>query len=113
MEIVPLQVVPNQAVLTSLNGQTVQLNVYQKRTGLFLDIYVSNTLILAGVRCRNTTLMVLDAYLGFVGALTWLDNQGNDNPDYTGLWKPLQPCLSFAQRLYRRTTSIPPLSRYT
>ena len=53
MEIVPLQAVPNQAVLTSLNGQQTQLNVYQKRTGLFMDIFVGNSLVLSGVRCRK------------------------------------------------------------
>ena len=112
MQIVPLQAVPNQAVLTSLNGQTVQLNVYQKRTGLFMDIFVSNSVVLTGVLCRNTTLMVMDAYLGFVGDLTWLDNQGNNNPDFTGLDGRYSLVYLLPSDI-PSTTTIPPLSRYT
>ena len=111
MEIVPLQALPNQSVLTILNGQQTHLNVYQKRTGLFLDIFVGNNLILSGVRCVNLTLMVMDAYLGFVGDLTWLDNQGNQNPDFTGLGGRYSLIYLLPSDI-PPTTSIPPLSRY-
>ena len=52
---------------------------------MYLDLYVSNSLILAGVSCQNMRLMVLDAYLGFVGDLMWIDNQGTTDPVYTGV----------------------------
>jgi hypothetical protein len=112
MQVIPLQAVPNQALLASLNGQTTQLNVYQKRTGLFLDIYVANSLVLSGVRCRNLTLMVMDAYLGFVGDLIWFDNQGRQNPDYTGLGGRYSLVYLLPSDI-PPTTSIPPLSRYS
>ena len=85
MNIVPLSAVANQSVSITLNAQNCQINVYQKRTGMYLDLYVSNVLILAGAACENLRLMVLTAYLGFVGDLVWLDNQGATDPVYTGV----------------------------
>ena len=87
--IVPLAAVPSQSVTATLNGQAAQINVYQKTTGLYLDLLVLTNptpLIVSGVLGRNLTLMVMDAYLGFVGDLTWVDNSGtNQDPIYTGL----------------------------
>lgn len=111
MQVIPLQAVANQAAIATLNGQLTQLNVYQKRTGLFLDIYVGNSLVLAGARCRNLTLMVMNAYLGFLGDLTWIDNQGSQNPDYTGLGGRYSLIYLLPADI-PPTTSVPPLSRY-
>lgn len=85
MRIVPLQPVPNQTLTVSLGNQTCQINVYQKSTGLFLDLYVSNVLIIGGVMCQNLNRIVRDLYLGFVGDLCFIDNQGSSDPAYTGL----------------------------
>ena len=85
MQVIPLQATPSQVVQVALNQQNCQVNVYQKWTGLFLDLYLSDQLVLAGVLGRNQKLMVMDAYLGFVGDLLWLDNHGASDPDYTGL----------------------------
>lgn len=85
MLVIPLTPVPNQAVTTTLGGLKVQLNIAQKWTGLFTDMYVSDVLMLAGVLGRDRRLMVLNAYLGFPGDLMWLDNQGTTDPAYTGI----------------------------
>ena len=85
MNVIPLQAVPSQTELVALGGQNCQVNVYQKWTGLFLDLYVSNAIVLAGVLGRDRRLMVMNAYLGFEGDLMWLDNQGTSDPAYTGL----------------------------
>lgn len=85
MLIVPLQEVPAQIVSVTLANQLCKLKVYQTRYGLFIDIYVNDALILGGVICQNLNRIVRDSYLGFVGDFLFLDNQGTNDPDYTGL----------------------------
>lgn len=84
-QIIPLQPVPNQVVTVTLANQLCQINVYQKAYGLFVDLYVSNVLIIGGVIAENLNRIVRSLYLGFVGDLAFIDNQGNLDPVYTGL----------------------------
>lgn len=84
-EIIPLRAIPNQTVIVRLNEQVSQINVMQKPQGLFLDLLVENSPIVMGVICQNLNAIVRDAYLGFVGDLAWIDNQGADDPYYTGI----------------------------
>lgn len=85
MLFIPLQAIPNQAVTVQLNGQDCQINVYEKYFGLFLDLYVSNVLIIGGCICENANRIVRSAYLGFQGDLGFYDFQGTNNPSYQGL----------------------------
>ena len=82
---VPLQAVPNQSLNPSLGGQAVQLNLYQKSTGLFCDVLVSNVAVVTGALCENLNRLVRDAYLNFSGDLVFMDTQGLDDPVYSGL----------------------------
>jgi len=85
MQIVPLQAVPNQTLTIRLGNQVCQLNVYQKGANLYLDLLVNNALIIGGVICENLNRIVRSLYLGFSGDLAFIDNQGSDDPVYTGL----------------------------
>ena len=85
MQIVPLQSVPNQAISILLGGQNCQINVYTKTSRLYLDLYVDNILIVGGVLCQNLNRIVRSTYLGFVGDLGFIDNQGSSDPAYDGL----------------------------
>nr|DAH84765.1 MAG TPA: hypothetical protein [Caudoviricetes sp.] len=85
MLIVPLQAVPNQAARVQLNNQNCQINVYQKDQGLFLDLLVDNAPIVMGVICQRTNRIVRDAYLGFLGDMMWLDTQGANDPEFSGI----------------------------
>jgi hypothetical protein len=85
MQIIPLKAAPNQTVTVGLSGQVCQINVRQRRTGLFLDLYVANVLVIAGVLCQDRNPMVRSAYLGFTGDLSWIDTQGTDDPTYDGV----------------------------
>lgn len=85
MLIVPLTAVASQKVTISLANQTCQLFVYQKSTGLFMDVEVSNSLIIGGVLCEDRNRIVRDLYLGFIGDFSFIDTQGTQDPDYTGL----------------------------
>lgn len=85
MLLIPLRAVPNQSTLVTLGNQAVQLNVRQRRTGLFIDVLVANQPIILGVIGRDRNLIVRSVYLGFVGDLSFLDSQGTTDPVYSGL----------------------------
>lgn len=84
MQQVPLQALPNFSTSIVLNNQACRINIRQTSTGVYLDLYVNNQLIIAGVICQNLNRIVRDAYLGFIGDLAFFDLQGNDDPVYTG-----------------------------
>jgi len=85
MQSIPIKAVANQTLVVALNNQNCQLNVYQKSTGIFVDLYKDNALIIAGVLARNLRLIVMGKYLGFSGDLVFFDNQGTRDPEYSGL----------------------------
>lgn len=85
MLIVPLQPAPSQTTAVSLNGQNCQINVYTLTTGLYVDLYVDNDLIIGGVVALDRNVIVRSLYLGFVGDLAFLDTQGVSDPVYTDL----------------------------
>jgi hypothetical protein len=86
MLIIPLQPVPSQTLTVSLAGQSCRVNTYQKGTGLFVDLYVNDALIIGGVIAENANRIVRDAYLGFVGDLAFFDQQDERaDPNWTGL----------------------------
>lgn len=82
---IPVQAVPAQILTATLTNQNCRLNIYQKTTGLFIDVYVNDALVIGGVICLNANVIVRDAYLGFAGDLAFVDTQGSDDPSYTGL----------------------------
>ncbi|VBB10623.1 phage baseplate plug family protein [Burkholderia stabilis] len=82
---IPLTANPAQKLSVLLAGQNCQISVYQKTTGLYLDLSVNNAPIKSGIICRDRVLLVRHAYLGFVGDLTFFDTQGVDDPEYSGL----------------------------
>jgi hypothetical protein len=83
--IVPLQANPNQTVASTLGNQAVNLNVYQKLSGLYMDIYLNASLLLAGVICENANRIIRNAYFGFSGDFVWIDQQDSADPYYTGI----------------------------
>lgn len=91
MQIVPLRPLPNQTLQVQLGNQPCTLDVYQTLYGLFMNVYVGATLIIAGVICQNRNRIVRSAYLGFAGDLAFVDLQaggGGDpaaDPVYIGL----------------------------
>lgn len=85
MDVIPLDAVPNQTVSLVLDYQNCQINVYQKSTGLFVDLYKDNSLVIAGVLARNLRLILMGTYLGFSGDLMFYDNQGDHDPEYAEL----------------------------
>ena len=82
---IPLQPIENQQLSIVLAGQACKIWIKQKRTGLFLDLMVNNNYILQGQLCLDRVSMCTEVYLGFIGQLSFFDNQGNNDPVYSGL----------------------------
>ena len=86
MQGIPIASVSNQTLFTTLDAQNCQINIRQRITGVYLDLYVSGERLVSAAYGRNMTPMVVDAYLGFVGDLMWIDTLGlNQDPIWTGL----------------------------
>lgn len=85
MLIVPLQPVANQTIAVILGNQNCGINVVQKSTGTFLTLAVNNVPIVTTAICLDRVRIVRTAYLGFIGDLSFIDTQGFDVPQYTGL----------------------------
>lgn len=85
MQTIPLKQVPNQTIRTTLGGQSCQINIYTLSVGIYLDLLVNGAAILTGAICEDRNLIVREAYLGFVGDLAFMDTQGTEDPQYTGL----------------------------
>jgi len=82
---IPVQTIASQTLTVQLGDQPTRLNIYQKSTGLFMDVYVNDGLIIGGVQCENANRIVRSAYLGFVGDLAFIDLHGQDDPQASGL----------------------------
>lgn len=85
MQTIPLQPVPTQATKVVLGGQNVQLLIYQKPQGVFVDINTDGVDIVVGVVARDAVPLMCRDYLGFIGNLLFVDTQGNSDPSYDGL----------------------------
>ena len=85
MVTIPIQAVGNQTLNVTLNNQNVQIGLYQKRLGLFVDTYVNGTAISLGVLAHDWNPLVKCTYNGFSGQLLFVDTQGTDDPTYDGL----------------------------
>ncbi|MHB8915610.1 MAG: phage baseplate plug family protein [Thiobacillus sp.] len=116
MQIIPLQSVPNQSLSVTLNGQLCAIelrslgfqnspefilglsvlgdtlgSLYQlPATMLFITLTVAGAAIITNQICLDRKLLVREPYLGFLGDIGFIDNQGTDDPDYMGLGNRFQ-----------------------
>lgn len=85
-QIIQLRPVASQIINVLLNQQQTTLNVYQKLTNVFVDVYSNNALIIAGVVALNANVIVRNTYLGYLGDFAFYDTFGTvTDPQYTGL----------------------------
>jgi hypothetical protein len=83
--IIPLVDSPNQILYVALGGQQCRIELSQSDYGLFINLYVNDSLIVGGVQCHNLNKIVRDGYLGFIGDLAFHDTQGASDPASPGL----------------------------
>lgn len=82
---IPLIATPSQRLSVQLGAQSCSIKVYQKSTGLYLDLSILDTPIVTGVLCHNDVLLVRSIADGFTGDLYFHDTQGVADPTYDGL----------------------------
>lgn len=99
MRKIPLRAVPAQTCSVVLSGQNCQVSVYQKSTGVYLDLQVNHEPVAMAVLCHDRVWLIRAAYSGFVGDLTFVDTQGRDDPVYTGFGGRFQ-------LMYRENTDL-------
>lgn len=85
MQQIPLDAVPNQKVLITLANQNCEINIYQRMTGLFFDLFVDGVAIVTTRLCVDRVPIVRNKASGFIGEFYFYDNTGTQNPDYVGL----------------------------
>ena len=85
MLIVPLIAQPAQTLAVTLANQPCKIRVYANSTGLYLDLAVNDVPVISSVLAHNAVRLVRAAYLGFTGDLTFLDTEGSDDPEVSGL----------------------------
>ena len=85
LRIIPLVPTPSQRLAVQLGSQSCRIDVRQRRTGLFVDLYIQDVPVFQGVKALDRCRLVRDAYLGFTGDLYFADTQGTDDPTYQGL----------------------------
>lgn len=81
---IPLATVPSQTLTVTLGGQLCQISIYQKTTGVFLDMTANNVSIATAALCLDRVKIIRRPYRGFSGDLAFIDTQGVSDPDYTG-----------------------------
>lgn len=82
---IPLVATPSQSLNVQLGRQSCRIAVRQRRTGLFVDLYVQDAPIFQGVKALDRVRLVREAYLDFTGDLFFADTQGTADPSYDGL----------------------------
>lgn len=86
MLLVPLSAVPSQTLFITLGGQSCAISLRSNGGDLYLNLLVSNAPIMVGKVCRNRQRLLVGLdYRGFVGDFVFVDSQGDEQPDYTGL----------------------------
>jgi len=83
--VIPLTASKSQILDVVLGGQNIRLDVMQRRTGVFMDVWQNNNLVVSNAICLTNTFIVRAPYLGLPGDFAFIDMQGSDDPDYTGL----------------------------
>jgi hypothetical protein len=84
-QVLPVQPLPAQTFEAQLGDQDCQITLQQMATGLFASLGVSGQQIIAGRYCNDRVGLVRQQYLGFVGWLYFVDTQGGEDPEYSGL----------------------------
>jgi hypothetical protein len=82
---IPLQTTASQTLTVLLANQNVRLNIYQKTTGLFVDVFVSDTPVCTTILVHDRDRFVRSEYSGFIGDFIFVDTQGADDPVWDGL----------------------------
>lgn len=77
---IPLQAVAAQSINITLNNQNVELLIYTKDQGMFIDVKSDGIRISTGVACLDCVPVVRNEYFGFIGNIIFVDTHANSDP---------------------------------
>lgn len=82
---IPVSTTASQTFNVIISGTVFRLDIYQRSTGLYMNVWVSGTRVVAGAICQNLNPVMHADYLGLGGDFVWVDTQGYDDPTYDEL----------------------------
>lgn len=85
MQTIAIEPKKSQSLSITLAGQLCIIRLIQRESAIYMDLTVNGNPIMQGVPCLYGNKMVGYSYLGFKGELTFLDNEGQNDPYYEGL----------------------------
>ena len=80
MIVVPAQPLPAQVLRCILGGQACKIVIFQKSTGVFVDLYAADQLIVAGALALTGNKLVRSEYLAFSGDIGFVDTTPDEAP---------------------------------
>jgi hypothetical protein len=83
MKSIPLLPIASQTLYTSLDQQSCEISIYQKSTGVYLDLSVEGVAVATGIICRDRVRII--RYGGLSGDLMFADTRGKSDPQHTGM----------------------------
>lgn len=107
MLVIPIQPLPSQTIDVVLNEQPCSIKIYQRSTGLYVDLDVRDVLVIGGVIAHDRNRIVRSDYLGFIGDIAFVDMQGTEDPVYTGLGDRFILAYFFPNELTVAPTVVP------
>lgn len=85
MNVITLENKKSQSIFITLEGQSCLIRLIQRDSSMYMDLTVNGDPILQGVPCLYANKIVRYKYLGFKGDLFFLDNEGQSEPEWSGL----------------------------
>lgn len=82
---IPVSTTASQTLNVIISGVIFRLDIYQRSTGLYMNVWVSGTQVVAGAICQNLNPVMHADYLDLGGDFVWVDTQGYDDPTYDEL----------------------------
>lgn len=83
--VIPIRAIQAQSLNVIINGALIRIDLYQRSTGLYLDLWQNSIKTVAGAICQNMNPILHAPYLGLGGDLFFLDLQGSSDPTFDGL----------------------------
>ena len=81
---IPLSPIPSQTLRIILDQQNCTIKLYQRLGRVYCDLFINDIPQWQGVVCLNKVNMNRLPYVGFKGALFFIDNEGGQEPEYSG-----------------------------
>ena len=90
METIPVRPEPNQTFQVVLHDQDCSLRIYARNMAdgsepLYMDLYVDEQPIFYGTLCKDALVLPLYDYMPFEGGLLFVDMNGAEDPQWSGL----------------------------